>query len=242
MPHPLKEDSVRNPAATDSDPRETLKTIKITDHDRGILRSMEPVVEGIAELFGRNCEVVLHSFENMAHSVMKIANAHITGRKIGSPITDLGLNALRESFAINRDIVGSYFTRTETGKLFKSITILIRNHKNDPIGMLCVNIDVSAPLIDFLADFTPELSGKQLAVEHFHTEIGDMVHASLNECVSQFGQMKGISASERNRMIIAELARKGIFDIKGAIDIVAGEIGVSKYTIYHYLREVKNAR
>jgi predicted transcriptional regulator YheO len=32
-------------------------------------------------------------------------------------------------------------------------------------------------------------------------------------------------------MIIAGLARKGIFDIKGAIDIVAKEIGVSKYTI-----------
>ncbi len=229
-------------AVMSSDPRETLKTIKLSDHDREILRSMEPVVDGIAELFGKNCEVILHSFEDMAHSVVKIANSHITGRKIGSPITDLGLNALRESFADNRDIVGSYFTRTETGRLFKSITILIRNRKNEPIGMLCANIDISAPLSDFLADFTAELSGKQLAVEHFHTEIGDMVHASLSECVTQFSQVKGISSSERNRMIIADLARKGIFDIKGAIDIVAGEIGVSKYTIYHYLREVKNAR
>lgn len=229
-------------AVMSSDPRETLKTIKLSDHDRGILRSMEPVVDGIAELFGKNCEVILHSFEDMAHSVVKIANSHITGRKIGSPITDLGLNALRESFADNRDIVGSYFTRTETGRLFKSITILIRNQKNEPIGMLCANIDISAPLSDFLADFAAELSGKQLAVEHFHTEIGDMVHASLSECVNQFSQVKGISSSERNRMIIADLARKGIFDIKGAIDIVAGEIGVSKYTIYHYLREVKNAR
>ena len=233
---------MRKTATIDIDPRETLKTIKLTDHDRGILRSMEPVVDGIAELFGKNCEVILHSFEDMAHSVVKIANSHITGRKIGSPITDLGLNALKESFAANRDIVGSYFTRTENGKLFKSITIIIRNRKDDPIGMLCVNLDISAPMVDFIADFTPELSGKQLAVEHFHTEIGDMVHASLNECVNQFSQIKGISAGDRNRMIIADLARKGIFDIKGAIDIVAGEIGVSKYTIYHYLREAKSPR
>jgi predicted transcriptional regulator YheO len=58
--------------------------------------------------------------------------------------------------------------------------------------------------------------------------------------MTQFAKTKGVSASEKNRMIIAGLARKGIFDIKGAIDIVAKEIGVSKYTIYHYLREVKN--
>jgi predicted transcriptional regulator YheO len=231
---------VRKTAASDVDPREMLKAIRLSDSDRDILRSMEPVVDGIAELFGRNCEVILHSFEDMAHSVVRIANAYITGRKIGSPITDLGLNALRESFAVNRDIVGSYFTRSESGKLFKSITILIRNRKSDPIGMLCVNMDISAPLSDFLSDFAPDLAGKEHVVEHFHTEIGDLVHASLNECMTQFAKTKGVSASEKNRMIIAGLARKGIFDIKGAIDIVAKEIGVSKYTIYHYLREVKN--
>ena len=42
-------------------------------------------------------------------------------------------------------------------------------------------------------------------------------------------------------MIIAELAEKGVFDIKGAIDIVAGEMGISKYTIYHYIREIKKS-
>jgi len=220
---------------------DVLKTIKLTAQDKEILRSIAPIVGGIAELFGRNCEVLLHSFEDPGHSVVEIANAHITGRKVGSPITDLGLNVLMQSFTNRQDVVGSYYTRTETGKLFRSNTILIRNGRQKPIGMLCINLDLSAPLIDFVRDFVPGAEDKNETVENFPTEINDLVHKSLEDSITRINLLKGVSAAGKNRMIIAELAEKGVFDIKGAVEIVAGEMGVSKYTIYHRLRGLKKA-
>ncbi len=219
---------------------EILQSIRLTAKDRQILALYEPVVEGIAKLMGRNCEVILHSFEDPGHSVMKIENAHITGRKVGSPITDLGLNALMQSFESQQDVIGSYFTRTEAGKIFKSITILIRNPEGGPIGMLCVNLDISASFMDFVGDFIPSSGERDQTREHFPTEIPDLVHRSMEDVMTGINTKTGISAAEKNKLIILELFQRGIFEIKGAIDSVAGEMGVSKYTIYHYLREMKS--
>jgi predicted transcriptional regulator YheO len=45
---------------------------------------------------------------------------------------------------------------------------------------------------------------------------------------------------EKNKIIVCELIKKGMFDIRGAIDIAARELSVSRYTIYNYIREHKS--
>jgi len=45
--------------------------------------------------------------------------------------------------------------------------------------------------------------------------------------------------SEKNKLIIQELYKKGLFNVRGAIDLAAKEIGVSRYTVYNYIREAK---
>ena len=174
-----------------------------------------------------------------AWSVFRIANSHITGRKVGAPITDLGLNMLMKSFESKQDIVGSYFTQTDDGKTLKSITILIRNSKKTPIGMLCINIDLSTNFLGFVSDFMPGHSEGEQAAESFPTEIPDLIQRSISQILKEINQKTGISPTEKNREIIYDLYRKGIFDIKGAVDIVANQMGVSKFTIYHDIRELK---
>jgi len=44
------------------------------------LESLKPVVDGIATMFGKNCEVVLHDLRNLERSIVAIANGHVTGR------------------------------------------------------------------------------------------------------------------------------------------------------------------
>ena len=69
---------------------------KFTEHDYIILRSYEAVVDGLAALIGPFCEIVLHSLADLNTSAIKIANGENTGRKVGSPITDLALRMLRD--------------------------------------------------------------------------------------------------------------------------------------------------
>ena len=65
-------------------PEEQLISRTFTDEDRELLRSYDGLIDGLAELFGKHCEVVLHSLENLHESVIKIANGFNTGRPEGA--------------------------------------------------------------------------------------------------------------------------------------------------------------
>ncbi len=108
-------------------PEEQLIGRTFTDEDRELLRSYDGLIDGLAELFGKHCEVVLHSLENLHESVIKIANGFNTGRNEGAPITDLALRMLKDIENTGQDYTQSYFARSRTGALMKSSTIAIRN-------------------------------------------------------------------------------------------------------------------
>ncbi|MEG1349256.1 MAG: PAS domain-containing protein, partial [Hafnia sp.] len=80
-----------------------------TDHE--ILKSYEAVVDGLAMLIGSHCEIVLHSLEDLKCSAVRIANGEHTGRKIGSPITDLALRMLHDMAGEDSSVSKAYFTR-----------------------------------------------------------------------------------------------------------------------------------
>ncbi len=118
-----------------------------SEHDYIILSSYEAVVDGLAALIGPFCEIVLHSLADLNTSAIKIANGENTGRKVGSPITDLALRMLRDIEGSERNFSRAYFTRAKGGDLMKSITIAIRNGEGRIIGLLCININLDAPVL-----------------------------------------------------------------------------------------------
>jgi predicted transcriptional regulator YheO len=214
--------------------------ITLTSSDRKILDAIRPVIDGIALFLGENCEVLLHSFENLDCSVVYIQNGHITGRKEGSPITDLGMKILRDSAGAGKDITGCYYSKTSDGKILRCMTILIRNEARKPIGMMCVNMNMSAPFIDILNVFNG--AGKQEggeSPENFVTSLDDLIKTTLRETITSISSHTSIPNHEKNKTIVCELIKKGIFEIRGAIDIVARELSLSRYTIYNYIRENK---
>jgi predicted transcriptional regulator YheO len=210
--------------------------------DKVLLDMMQPVVDGIALFLGEQCEVLLHSFETLNHSIIYIANGHVTGRKIGSPITDLGMKILQESTDSKRAVTGSYYSKTSDGKTLRSVTILIRNNAGRAIGMMCINMNMDMPLTDFLNLLGNPKSQVQLEnTENFVTNVDDLIKTALSETMSSINNHQKIPNHEKNKIIVNELIEKGIFDIRGAIDIVARELSLSRYTIYNYIREQKYA-
>lgn len=221
--------------------RDNHPAIKMSSTDKGIVHALETIVEGVAKSFGKNCEVVLHSLEDIRNSVIKIENGHITGRKIGSPLTDFAVELLKEAESSGKDVTDIYYSKLDDGRVLKSVTILIRNAEGKPIGMLCINIDLSAPFVDVLREFLPSnaelANGKTL--EHFPTSTRELIHNMLGTVMVDVNLRSEIPVPEKGRAIVAELYKKGIFNVKGALDLVAKEIGVSRYTVYNYIREAK---
>jgi len=215
--------------------------VKLNKRDKAIFHALEPIVEGIAEAFGSNCEVVLHSLEDTSRSVVKIVNGRVTGRKVGSPLTDFAAAILKKADSLEKDVVGSYYSKLDAGRQLKSVTMLIRNTQGKPIGFMCINIDLSAPLSDFLKEFLPigGESSPEAVIEHFPLSMEDLIIRSLQLVMTDVNNRRGLSPSEKNKVTVLELYKRGIFNVRGAIDLVAKEIGVSRYTVYNYIREAK---
>ncbi|WP_299016788.1 transcriptional regulator [uncultured Photobacterium sp.] len=211
-----------------------------SEHDYVILRSYEAVVDGLAALIGPFCEIVLHSLADLNTSAIKIANGENTGRKVGSPITDLALRMLRDIEGSERNFSRAYFTRAKGGDLMKSITIAIRNGEDRIIGLLCININLDAPFAQILQSFMPTDEAKQAASSvNFASDVDELVDQTVERTIEEINADKNVSNNAKNRQIVMELFDKGIFDIKDAINRVADRLNISKHTVYLYIRQRK---
>lgn len=220
--------------------KRTYNEVRLNKKDEANLCALEPVVEGVAEIFGRNCEVVLHSLEDMSHSVVKIVNGHVTGRKVGSPLTDFGVELLRKADSLERDVTDSYYTKLDDGRLLKSVTMLIRNIQGKSIGFMCINIDLSVPLLDLLREFSPTgHESSEDIIEHFPPTVKDLISRALEMVMADVNNRKEISPSEKSKLVVLGLYKRGIFNVRGSIDLLAKEMGVSRYTVYNYVREAR---
>ncbi len=213
---------------------------RLNKQDNHIIHALEPIIEGIAKLFGSNCEVVLHSLEDLSHSVVKIVNGHVTGRKVGAPLTDLGIGLFNNADSLEEDVPDSYHVKQDDGRLLKSISIQIRNSEAKPIGFVCINVDLSSPLLNCLKESL--LLGDRVSkdvTEHFSLTVEELVNQSFEAVMSRMGSQRGRAPSQKNKAAVTELYNRGIFKITGAIDITAKLMGISRYTVYNYIREAK---
>jgi predicted transcriptional regulator YheO len=215
----------------------------LNEEDWAILRSMGEVARAIGRQFGEYCEVVVHSLEDYDRSIVALENGHITGRSVGGPMTDFALSILeRLKEGEETGIYGPYYSTTENGRRLKSTTAVIRGRSGSPIGFLCINTDVSAPLDLFIRSLLPEQQREEQEVtEHFPLTARDLLDTSFREAAALVNGQTGISPTEKNKRIVEELYRRGIFHVKNGIDVVAEKLGISRYTVYNYIREVKHS-
>jgi predicted transcriptional regulator YheO len=210
------------------------------------LKTFIPLVDALAATFGQNCEVVLHDLSNPKKSVVKIANGQITGRKLGSPITDLGLRLLEKGRnRTNSDALIGYRTRTPRGVELKSTTVLIRDSVGKVVGCLCINLDVTPYLTakDFLEEMcrtspVEEKGYESGYPEKFESNVDILINDLISQALKKVGKPPAYMDKGDKLQVIRDLKEKGIFSIRGSTKKVSKELNVALPTIYKYLEEV----
>jgi predicted transcriptional regulator YheO len=213
-----------------------------------ILKLFISVVDCIADLFGPDCEVVLHDISNPDHSIIKIRNGHITGRKEGGSITEVSFKQMRDSIK-GIDILGNYNPRTNDGRLLKSNAVNIRDLEGKLIGIMCVNLDITSlqKTEDFLKQINQriqrfsfaETKNEEVKEEHFESDLWSIIKNMIDNMISEKKNSVDLLTKEEKQDIINKLSEKGVFFAKGAIRFVAKSLGVSVPTIYRYLEETR---
>ena len=202
----------------------------MSEAENKTIKQFIPWVDAIAATFGSNCEVVLHDLLNLDRAIVKIANGHITGRQAGAP---------KETALIG------YRTKTKEGRELKSTTIFIRDEKDNAVGCLCINIDLTPylatkNLIDQICqpispdNADPETESPEKFVSDVDSLMGQLIERAMNNANKPV-----ISMSKEDKLqVMRDLKKSGFYMIKGSVKRLSGEWGVSVPTIYKYLEEI----
>ncbi len=207
-----------------------------------ILKSMLPLVEGLASTFGKNCEVVLHDVRNPDNSIVAIANGQVTNRAVGGPMSEYGLAALRKGDFTNHKI--NYMKKTNDGHIVKSTSLYIKDENDKIIGYLCINYDISELKVikGILNDFMSMNEEDNDAItdsDSYGDTVNDVLERIVDKTLEATGKPVAFLSKEEKVNMVQLLESKGVFLVKGAIDYVAKILCVSRYTIYNYLEEIR---
>lgn len=218
----------------------------LVDNERKLhpyLENMKSIAKGIYLTMGNSSEVIIHDLSIPESSVVFIAGI-LTNRNLGSPVTDLVLETIKNEK--NPEDILNYLSKTKNGRIFKSSTLFIRDENGKIIGCMCTNYDITDLL--FAHKILGEYCGvnsfnndamKSKSKENFTSNIKEMLADIYNEAVDYVGKPVSYMNKEDNLKVIKFLDEKGVFAIKNSVETIAEYLNVSRYTIYNYLKEIK---
>jgi len=209
------------------------------------LEFLKRLARGIVNTFGERCEVIIHDFADITQSVIHV-EGNVTHRSIGAPITDLVFRLVNEFGDDVPDKIG-YKNTTDEGRILKSSTFFVRDENGKPDGCFCINFDTTDFL--FLATAFKEFlpfdnninSGNDNPKERYAKSFPETMESIIDRALSQAGKIPTMMDRNEKKQLIQKLDKGGLFEIKGAVNGVAKVLGASKYTIYNYLKEVRES-
>jgi predicted transcriptional regulator YheO len=205
-----------------------------------------PFFETLAAMLGANYEIALHDFSDSAHSIIKIANGHITGREVGAPATDLILAHAGKPTQVDK-IIG-YRTKAKNGAELRSSTVFIKDAKGRVVGALCINCDVTPYLSMWqgLEELRPQLAtqgtdNKTDPPETFESNVSKLIEGLMDQTIAAIGRPIPHMSREDKVQAIHELKQRGVFKMRGSARRVSRKLNVSLATVYKYLQELDEA-
>lgn len=207
---------------------------------RTVVQIVSPIIASLGRALGPRTEVILHDLTKVPNSIVAITQT-ITGRAVGGPPTDLGL--LTMANADTEDMIG-YRTETESGVVMRSSSLFFRTAEGRPVVSLCINAEINELLklrafIDSLTSSSSSLAGQVQPHETFATSVDALAEGILREALSVSGISVDLMKKSHKVAVVRELDRRGFFAIKESVDLVAGRLGVTRYTVYNYLNEIQ---
>lgn len=196
---------------------------------------LDQMAKGIAEMFGSNCETVIHDLADPLHPVLAIYNGHVSGRSVGSTRDVTGVE---QDLYLDNDVV-NLLAVTPSGQQTKSSTFSIKG-EDYHLGF-GINYD-----------FTPLAYANRVLLDLMHTEVDfhSAVYKPRDNGISELFDSAllrvGKPAREMNKTdrlrVIEYLKNMDAFSYRRAVPYVAAHLGVSRYTIYKYLDEVNGTQ
>ena len=207
-----------------------------------IFRILQQIAEALVRTFPRSFEVVVHDLSQPQHSIRHISG-EVTGRKPGGPVTDLVVKALHREHQDIKDRY-NYKTTTNDGRSLKSTTSFIRDSQGQVIAAFCINFDMTDYLnavhaLEMFTNAANSFPNAETRAETFATTINETIETLFQQAISKIGKECSSMSMQERVELVKELESTGVFQIKGGVEHVAMLMGVTKYTVYNYLKKAR---
>ena len=203
------------------------------------LQNLQSLADAIVAMFGRSCEACVHDLTSL-HSSLVYIRGEVTHRLPGAPATDLLVKMINSSKETGD--VHTYCTTSNEGRSLKSTTTLIRDGEGRAIAAFCINFDTTEfynagqALLPFLR---PDI-GAPPSTETFAHSAGETMEALFHNAVRGMGKHPTTMNVDEKKRLIAMLEGDGLFQLKGAVEHVAKMMGITRFTVYNYLKRVRS--
>lgn len=222
------------------------------------VQAYEPFVDFLAAALGISTEIALNDFSDLDHSLIKIANGHVSGRSVGAPASNLARKLIDQFADSDLDYVSDYVSKAVDGRPLQSTSFFIRDKKRI-VGMLCVNIDpkpyrdLEDALMFFMKAYrhggSEEFRDTNLdavraayassAIETLSAGSSTGAASQVEAIVAAMGQTIDDLNQDGRIEVIRKLEKAGVFQIKGAANDVANALQISLPSVYRYLQQVR---
>jgi predicted transcriptional regulator YheO len=208
-----------------------------TKHLHPTLKFACDLAPALAKALGPGYEIVVHDLSRPLSSIIAIAG-NVTNRKVGGPVTDLGLRVLKEGRTDEH--LFNYRSQTADGRILRSSSLFIHD-SGRAIGCICINRDVTSwlhvkGLISEMCR-TEETHPLEETAESYPIDIDELLQTTLDRAVQETGKLPPTMSRDDKIAIVHSLNAMGMFQIRGAASYVADRLAVSRHTIYNYLNE-----
>lgn len=192
-----------------------------------------------------NTEIVLFSLDNINQSVVAIHGGHISGRKVGDPLTNFAISKLKDKGKDGPPYYLNYVGLAKDGTPLRSSSFFILDKIGNPRGVLTISSDVAkyqkaAELLQQLA-FLPNMETVNTAltdIERFQATPKDLILDIIYDVTkSRDIDTRRLTPDEKIE-VVRLLNAENFFLMKGAVSQIASILDSSDATIYRYLSKI----
>jgi predicted transcriptional regulator YheO len=203
--------------------------------------SLCKLAEGIAQTFGSHCEVLLYDLTPRRPLLIKSFNCHIHNQDHGAVINLRSKKLIEHALELQNPITCSEIDIS--GRKIKSSVMLLGGGKQEWSAALIINFDVTdivnlGSAIEDIFKVEEEKPTSELS-DPLTESAATTLEKKADQMIEVFGGIPTNSSRKDKVEIVAQLNQKGFFSTRGAVELLAEKLGVSKFAVYSYLGEVR---
>lgn len=201
--------------------------------NESLMQQYVPIAEGIATLLSPYAEVIIHDLKSQ--EIQHISNS-FSKRDKGFPsyLEGVELKPLQ-------DVIGPYEKINWDSRRLKSISVVLKNSAGDPVGLMCINLDISVAdelnrmLSAFISPENIVPQTENLFKNDWHEKVNLYIHSWAKDNKKR---VQNLTLADK-RTLVKCLYKQGAFNNPKSHDYVGGVLALSRATIFKYLKQIK---